>query len=459
MINVLRCTEDVTKLLEEMNGRENEGHRRINVLARFDLAKPWSLGFFHDGRDFMAVAAVRARNRSGALDVAIEVTHVYLLQNRMPIGEGWIPLQTLLKRDGASGSVDETKARQVIPNIRRLGTSYDSAALDILLAWIDSRELDGSKGSQLAIEQDSLLLLLRNAHLDHEAFASWGSVPSEYEGFLSGFRRKDIVVRPRGKNTADAEETDPLEPIHDPQSPFPRDVGQTVLEDHLIDADIRTLAHWFEEKSTGGGHTEWRTFRNRTGSQVMHVMSSNRTRVEERMGVDLVYWNQTERSYVLIQYKKMTYDDGPNQEWFYRPDRHLHAELSKMAEAEPMSSPDGPDSFRLSVSPSYVKLCEQSVFTAGESQWVEGMYLPAAQMRDLVGPDGPKGPHGGSRLTYSNVGRYLNNSLFFDLLTYGHIGSGEQAGVRIAELLVNAQENQTSVMVGVHRPAARRKRR
>ena len=115
--------------------------------------------------------------------------------------------------------------------------------------------------------------------------------------------------------------------------------------------------------------------------------------------------------------------------------------------------------FRLSLSPSYVKLCEQSIFSSGSSQWVEGMYLPAERMHHLLGPDGPKGPRGGSRLTYANVGRYLNSSLFFELMRYGHIGSGEEAGKRIAALMRSAQENGTSLMVGAHRHAPRRKRR
>lgn len=37
----------------------------------------------------------------------------------------------------------------------------------------------------------------------------------------------------------------------------------------------------------------------------MFVMNANRTPVERTLGVDLVYWNEQERAFVLVQYKKM----------------------------------------------------------------------------------------------------------------------------------------------------------
>jgi len=121
---------------------------------------------------------------------------------------------------------------------------------------------------------------------------------------------------------------------------------RTELEDHLIAHDIERFSSWFPVATN---QLAGRAFSN--GNRRMFIMNANRTPVEHTLGVDVVYWNEHEGSFVLVQYKKMHREDGQDSEdanyLAYRPDHNLGSELERMRRVDAICL-RGVGDFRLS---------------------------------------------------------------------------------------------------------------
>ncbi|MDQ2848495.1 MAG: hypothetical protein M3Y77_19610 [Actinomycetota bacterium] len=126
------------------------------------------------------------------------------------------------------------------------------------------------------------------------------------------------------------------------------------LEDHLIAHDIDRFSDWL---SLPNSDVAWRAYESR--GRRMFVMNANRTPVERTLGVDVVYWNEQEKAFVLVQYKKMTrVQHGKNNRHqdIFRPDRNLAAELKRMTAIDAFCETQHGD-FRLLPTPCWLKLC------------------------------------------------------------------------------------------------------
>jgi hypothetical protein len=76
--------------------------------------------------------------------------------------------------------------------------------------------------------------------------------------------------------------------------------GGIAHEDALISYDTGRFRRWTEVPSA---RVEWRVFG--SGDKKIFIMNANTKPVEHSLGVDLVYFNESRRSFVLVQYKKM----------------------------------------------------------------------------------------------------------------------------------------------------------
>jgi hypothetical protein len=71
----------------------------------------------------------------------------------------------------------------------------------------------------------------------------------------------------------------------------------------------------------------------------------------------------------------------------------------------------------------YLKLCPSTVRDVFTDELIKGMYLPLGYWDVLVDSPNVLGPKGGVVVNYDNVGRYMNNSIFIDLVGASWIGS------------------------------------
>lgn len=165
-------------------------------------------------------------------------------------------------------------------------------------------------------------------------------------------------------------------------------------------------------------------------SERLTVILANRLPLEEQTGTDLIYYNETFQSFVMVQYKAMERegdDNGNMNAGFRLPNPRLAEEIARMdvllAELKACAVNTAPDGFRLTDNPFFLKLCPRLVFNPDNVGLVPGMYLPLDYWKLLEQHPGIKGPRRGRRVTYENVGRHFDNSAFTTVVAKAWVGT------------------------------------
>jgi hypothetical protein len=157
------------------------------------------------------------------------------------------------------------------------------------------------------------------------------------------------------------------------------------------------------------------------------IIMANRLPLEEQTGADLIYFNETYRAFVMVQYKVMQErgDYGPEFRWqdgdrLIEEVARMDALLAELAKVPPGNDPDG---YRLSSNPFFLKFCSRMSFNPDDKGLFPGLYLPLALWKTLHASGRLKGPMGGNVLSYANVGRRLSNSEFTTLVANSWVGT------------------------------------
>ncbi len=184
------------------------------------------------------------------------------------------------------------------------------------------------------------------------------------------------------------------------------------------------------------------------------VVLANRLPLEEQTGTDLIYFNEKFKSFVMVQYKAMEHDGNDNA--FLLPNPQLKTEIQRMDkllevfhECNPNDNRDG---FRLNENPFYLKLCPRVVFEPDTVELVSGMYLPLDYWKFLELHPSLTGPKGGLRVTYDNVGRYLNNTEFINLVAKAWIGTNINQSAILIPIVREVVETGRAVVIAELRP-------
>jgi hypothetical protein len=265
----------------------------------------------------------------------------------------------------------------------------------------------GYAGELLNQERDGLGLLLGLAGIGRQALRSWSPSPHGVP-FLAGIP------------------------------------DRTPLEDHLIAHDVERFGSWVPGET---GEVAWRSFTD--GRRRVFIMNANRTAIEHTLGVDVVYWNEQESSFVLVQYKKMRKEsdapDGPSR-LVYRPDGNLEAELERMRQVDAQCTQHA-GNFRLLSTPCWLKLCDPSGRVGDPADLVKGMYFAREHFEEIMQTS--RGPRGGTAISYQNASKHLSNTLFIELVRDGWIGSSGSATEQIQDLVRESISTGHSVLLGV----------
>lgn len=233
----------------------------------------------------------------------------------------------------------------------------------------------------------------------------------------------------------------------DQLAPFLQDLQQArISEDQMVAHDAEVFGDWDRLRRYQMGAAVFRK-----GNERLTVMNVNRHSVEHTLGVDLLYYQHRYDSYVMIQYKRMERDKG---EAIYRPiDKSYRAELQRMREFEQMvagieiTSPLPLKSYRLHPGTFYFKLCPSEVIDITSTEMIKGMYIPLDYWELLMNSPNILGPKGGRQVSFDNVGRYFNNTLFIELVKLGLIGSRLVSTEALSEITQRAIEEGRSVIL------------
>ena len=158
----------------------------------------------------------------------------------------------------------------------------------------------------------------------------------------------------------------------------------------------------------------------------LKVIMANRLPLEEQTGADLIYYNETFRSFVMVQYKSM--NQGKNgAEFRWGPGDKLAEEIGRMDDLLQVLAAEqldpGPVSFRLHCNPFFLKFCPRLVFNPDDKGLSKGMYFPLDFWKSLAADPTTQGPRNGRVITYDNVSRRLSNPQFISLVADAWVGT------------------------------------
>jgi hypothetical protein len=194
----------------------------------------------------------------------------------------------------------------------------------------------------------------------------------------------------------------------------------------------------------------------------LEVMVANRTPLEMQTGADLLYFNATYESFVFVQYKVMekVRESGAPEAIYRLPNAQLAAEIVRMdallTHMKSAGKPADRRGFRLHENPFYLKLCPRIVFNPDDVSLTPGMYFPLDQWRFIEKDGDLVGARGGRVISYRNVGRYLHNTGFSDLVRDAWIGTTPPQSAIAGPLIRTVLNEGKAVVLAVKRDKPRR---
>lgn len=227
-------------------------------------------------------------------------------------------------------------------------------------------------------------------------------------------------------------------------------------EDPMVINDLTTLPGYKTLKTTPFSSVVFENDKSK-----LTVVLANRLPLEQQLGVDLIYYNETFSCFLMIQYKAM---EKEGDDAVYRfPNTQLTEEINRMdgvlSELKKAPSNSEVDGFRLNESPFFLKMCPRIVFNPDNIGLIKGMYLPLEYWKLLSNHPTMVGPKGGSRLSYKNVRRYFDNTEFVTMASGGWVGTNISQSKLLEKAIKSTLESGRSVVFAVNNEKDNRHRR
>lgn len=421
-VALVRCTELMLSRLPEDAPVWNRRGERSFAYPKGTWRPPrvWCLTFFTDRHDQHAARAIIGigsafpGRQSETYERSLIVKSYAPLQRPLPLGELIEPMGRSRSYLSDDGRMSPAAGKALLEGVRLLRPEIANT-LNQLESSLGANPPTGEAGDRLALEKDSVGLLLDFAGMDRDILETWQAPPNESSlpsvPFLSGL--PDLA---------------------------------TIEDQQIVDDFMR-----FPGLQGGDAYErDWRVFtrdRNSENPHRLFVYNANRTRIETGMGVDLIYYNEPSQSFTMIQYKRMRQEGN---RWVYRRDPNIDRELERMRDVdENCMKKDSSLDLRLVHTPCLVKLCRHEPFRMNSSSLISGMYLTREHFEDLLYSPSATGPKGGVRILEEEVPRYLNNTTATTLIKDGWIGSRGMGTEFVADYIRRAL-SRGSVVAGFH---------
>ncbi|GAA3638153.1 hypothetical protein GCM10022223_66360 [Kineosporia mesophila] len=206
-------------------------------------------------------------------------------------------------------------------------------------------------------------------------------------------------------------------------APDLQEIDVAPKEGDLLARDAGTFLGWQNDFTDT---VKVRRFRDQH-DRSLKVMITDRDRLETDFGPDLLYYHQQRKSFVFVQYKRMT-RSGKNMT--YSADSQLDRQLKAMKQLDARclaAATDG--NYRLLHTPSFVKICRQESPALEEHTMVSGLCMPREQVEAYL--------QHGRTLSYETVHDALTSSDFARLVAIGMFGSSPSGSDVIRNELMN----------------------
>lgn len=224
-------------------------------------------------------------------------------------------------------------------------------------------------------------------------------------------------------------------------------------EDPMVINDLQNLPGFDVIKTYTYGAA---VFESEATSERLTVILANRLPLEEQTGTDLIYFNETYQSFVMVQYKAMERADRESSVPLYLfrlPNAQLKEEIDRMDSVLAALKACAPNSdiggFRLTENPFFLKLCPRLVFNPDDVGLVPGMYLPLDYWKLLEADPGIKGPKDGLRITYENAKRHLDNTSFTTVVSKAWVGTTPSQSQVLQDVIRATLETGKAVAIAI----------
>lgn len=336
------------------------------------------------------------------------------LLNRLPKRNA----PSVRKRFQSGGLLTAKGFHAVIESVRQLSSQASTLLERFSQARTERiRQLSAKARNNLAQQKEALLTALSIAGLSRDPVQEWTPSDGTPVSFLDGLPN----VRLR--------------------------------EDPMVVNDLQNLPGFEVIKTYSYGAA---VFESEATSERLTVILANRLPLEEQTGTDLIYFNETYQSFVMVQYKAMERADRKSgiPLYLYRlPDTQLNEEIDRMDAVLAALKACAPNAdiggFRLTENPFFLKLCPRLVFNPDDVGLVPGMYLPLDYWKLLVNDPGIKGPKGGLRITYDNAKRHFDNTSFTTVVSKAWVGTTPNQSQVLQDVIRATLETGKAVAIAI----------
>lgn len=213
---------------------------------------------------------------------------------------------------------------------------------------------------------------------------------------------------------------------------------QVLREDTMLINDMSTVPGFWSKN--GASNLSRRIFINRKNPDIqLTVTMANRTILEEQTGADLIYFNETHRNFIMVQYKVMSgkLEGEPAFRWksgdqFAKQIATMDRLMQKIRSSH---NSNDPKDFRFTDNPFFLKICPRIHFDPDEEAMIKGMYLPIDYWKKIDQSSQATGPRQGKAISYRNIGRYINNTDFVTFVSGAWVGTSSDQSAYLEEMI------------------------
>lgn len=191
-------------------------------------------------------------------------------------------------------------------------------------------------------------------------------------------------------------------------------IGAHLYEDNVVHADASQLPGFnaIAPDVTGRAVFEKRDER-------LVIYTANKLPIEQMLGVDLIYINETKGNIIMVQYKMLEEwkQDDKSHDWMFRPDKQFWDEISRM---QLPAFQGALTDYRLSRNPFFFKFVKRKIVDDSHQSFLVSL----DHLNQILASPEVRGPKDGIRLSYDALdGTYLREADMISLIRSGYVGT------------------------------------
>lgn len=183
----------------------------------------------------------------------------------------------------------------------------------------------------------------------------------------------------------------------------------------------------------------------------LKVILANRFPLEELIGTDLIYFNEDFKCFIMVQYKMMEKENATS--CFRIPNKQFSKEIERMdfiLNALKKETVNGlANDYRINENPFFIKICPKVNFDPDNVGLSKGMYIPLDYIKVLEEDECIKGKNGGKSISFSNIGRYFDNTAFKIIVENGWIGTNHNQSKLLDLMIKEVIENGRTAVIAI----------